>query len=371
MSRTAAAGLGRSSRKLAGELGKRIRSGKLAAGDYLPTVRELCSEHSLSIDTVSRALKSLEAEGLIAAEPRQGYRVLARAGDPLQGHPVAYVPAVLPEGDESRGFHQMLGGAFQRAAAERGWSLLGVSASEATPAQIMEQLKTARVFGAVLDSMNRELLALVERAGMPAVMVDAWEEHTNLDVVTQDNYRGGFLAAEHLVEKGHQRVAWFGPVGDSPLSRERFGGACAAMAAAGLPAPQTYPLDFPGGLTDEERRERARKLLATEHRPRAVLALWGPLTAAVVAAARGLGMVPGRDLDVVGWAPEQAYREVFAAAFERPEDLPAAVVWSAEDMARTAVARLAQRRENPELPPLRINVPTRLQLPRQEQESEG
>ena len=363
MSRTGAARLGRASQKLAAELRKRIESGKLAGGDYLPTVRDLCSDHGVSIDTVSRALKSLEGDGLIVAEPRQGYRVQARAGDPLKGHPVAYVPAVLPQGAESEAFQEMLSGAFQRAAAERGWSLLGVSASGATPAQIMEQLRTARACGVILDNMDRELLALVERAGMPAVMVDAWEEHTRLDVVVQDNYRGGYLAAEHLAEKGHERVAWFGPVGDSPLSRERFGGACAAMAAAGLKPPETYQLNFPGGLTDEERRGRARKLLTTKECPRGVLALWGPLCAAVVSAGRELGLEPGRDLDVVGWSPEEAYVKVFTAAFERRGDLPPTILWSAEEMARTAVARLGQRRENPDLPPLRVSVSTRLQLP--------
>jgi LacI family transcriptional regulator len=337
-----------------------IESGKLVGGDYLPTVRELCAEHGVSIDTVSRALKSLEAAGLIASEPRRGYRVQARAGDPLKGFPVAYVPAIPPGPADPSHFYQMLNTAFQRAAGERGWSLLGINSAAARPAQIMGQLRTARAFGVILDNMNRELLALVEKAGMPAVMVDAWEEHTRLDVVVQDNYRGGYLAAEHLVQKGHKRVAWLGPVGDSPLSRERYGGACAALAAAGVRAPEIAPFDFPGGLTDDQRLERARALLAAEPRPKAVLALWGPVAVAVLNAARELGLVPGKDLDVLGWAPEENYDQVYAGTAGDDGYVPTSVVWSAREMAETAIARLGQRRENPDLPPLRINIPTDL-----------
>ncbi|HOX05005.1 MAG TPA: GntR family transcriptional regulator, partial [Planctomycetota bacterium] len=77
------------------EFGARIREaisqGDYGPGEYLPTVRELSRRHRLACSTVHRALQTLVDEGLVAAENRQGYRVLPGAGDPLRGCPVAYV----------------------------------------------------------------------------------------------------------------------------------------------------------------------------------------------------------------------------------------------------------------------------------------
>jgi len=68
-----------------------IESGRFAGGEFLPPVRELSTRYGVARKTVNRALKVLESDGLVAAEPRQGYRVLARAGDPDQGCPIAFI----------------------------------------------------------------------------------------------------------------------------------------------------------------------------------------------------------------------------------------------------------------------------------------
>src|SRR5260221_452541 len=84
---------GRASSGLASQLRSRIQAGQFASGDFLPSVRELCDRHELAIETVCRGLRILESEGLVAAVPRRGYRVLARANDPAKACPVAYLQA--------------------------------------------------------------------------------------------------------------------------------------------------------------------------------------------------------------------------------------------------------------------------------------
>ena len=61
--------IGRISGQLARALREDILEGKVPAGGYLRTVRELCADHGMSIETVQRAVRALEAEGLIVAEP--------------------------------------------------------------------------------------------------------------------------------------------------------------------------------------------------------------------------------------------------------------------------------------------------------------
>lgn len=61
--------------KLAGELSGLIKSGVLAGGDRLPSVRRLAAERRLSVSTVVQAFRQLEDRGLVEARPQSGYFV--------------------------------------------------------------------------------------------------------------------------------------------------------------------------------------------------------------------------------------------------------------------------------------------------------
>jgi len=334
-----------------------IRSGRVAAGDLLPSVRSLSEKHGMAPKTVNRALKALAVEGLVVAEPRQGYRVLSRALDPDLGHPVAYV--LHNVGDLNRSlddFHQGIWNALHRAAAINSWSLLGIGLEEHAVGEAIGKIQKASAWGVLLDTVNEELLEMVRRNGMPAVMVDAWREDAGLDAVLQDNYQGGYLAAKHLIDQGHKQIAWIGPVGATSHSRERFGGAAAALAAAGLRFSDDLCID----VAEENVRPAGRKLLSRKNRPTAILSLWRGIAVELAGIARELGLVPEKDFNMVGWSTESGYRE-YAAAFPDGPTAPA-IVWKLDDMAHTAIARLADRRLNPALPVTRLNVATELRV---------
>jgi GntR family histidine utilization transcriptional repressor len=60
---------------LAGTLAEGIQSGTYPPGKRLPSIRELCHETALSRQTVGKAMRLLEAEGLIERVPGLGYFV--------------------------------------------------------------------------------------------------------------------------------------------------------------------------------------------------------------------------------------------------------------------------------------------------------
>jgi DNA-binding LacI/PurR family transcriptional regulator len=310
--------------------------------------------------TARRALKRLEAEGLVVAEPRKGYRVLARANDPDRGAPLAYVLSPHPGPELWDDLHKEFVSAFQQAGAVRGWTLLSVGTENRTHQQVVEDLRAARVCAAILDTPSRELMAVVQSAGMPMLVVDDWREDLEIDAVVQDGFRGGLLAGAWLAERGHRRVGWLGPVGVSRQGLERYGGASAALAARGIEITEELRRE----LRDPETVEgvaAARELLSMTDRPTAILALWQGCTASLVKAARELELVPGKDFDMVGWATESGYQKDFRAHFgDGP--VPPAVVWDVGTLGRTAVSRLAERRVNPDLPVIKLKVPTRLRF---------
>ena len=56
-----------------------INSGRLTPGTKLPTVRRLAEDLGLAVNTVARAYRELEAEGLIETRGRAGTVVASRA----------------------------------------------------------------------------------------------------------------------------------------------------------------------------------------------------------------------------------------------------------------------------------------------------
>jgi DNA-binding LacI/PurR family transcriptional regulator len=343
-------------------LRSRIASGEVSPGGFLPGVRRLAGELGVSPQTAHRALKQLAAEGLLVAEPSRGYRVLPSANDPTRGCPVAYLLGTSGPLEQLDPAHQALLAQFQQAAATRGWSLLALSAEGRSQGEMLEQLRTSRACGAALDTVNPKVLAMAERAGIPALMVDAYVEDAELDAVLQDNHRGGMLAAKHLVAAGHQRIAWVGPQIRTAHSSERLGGAMAGLALSGMDLPASRRVEIPDTESEADTIERLRVLLSGPDRPTGILALWRTLGGCVYKAAASLGLEPGKnkDFELVSWSAEESYEHTCRDLFGGSK--PAMIVWSRREMAQAAVSRLAERRANPELPIMRINVRTRLRF---------
>jgi DNA-binding transcriptional MocR family regulator len=72
-------------RRIADEVSARIADGTLRPGDRLPSVRRTSAQWGVSIPTVLQAYRLLEAQRVVAARPKSGFFVLARAAS----HPVA------------------------------------------------------------------------------------------------------------------------------------------------------------------------------------------------------------------------------------------------------------------------------------------
>lgn len=351
--------VGRDSAEIISLLRARISTGEIGPGEFAPTVRALSQEYGVSRGTAWRALKALEAEGLISAQPRHGYRVLSRAGDPGQGAPLAYVLSREgPEESEPAVFYRQLEVTLRRVAGEKGWSMVALSAGKGQEKALFERLSGLRVCGLIMDAFSPTFIDGARKTGLPVVLVDSWRREVGFDAVVQDNFAGGQLAASYLLERGQRKVGWFGPIGEGHHSRERYGGAAAALAEAGLSFSNVTEAD----RLAPDLEEKAREFLSQKDRPDGVLALWLPVAEALAAAARSLGLKFGKDLEMVGWCAEEAYDPGFLAAMTGGP-VPPAVVWSAAAMAETAVGRLAERRANPELPVIRMNVPLRLKRP--------
>jgi GntR family transcriptional regulator len=67
-------------RQLVDQLRFLIGAGRFAAGSYLPTMRELADELGLNLNTVNRAYRQLQRDGLVRSTPGKGALVAAAGG---------------------------------------------------------------------------------------------------------------------------------------------------------------------------------------------------------------------------------------------------------------------------------------------------
>lgn len=58
--------------QLRGQIARRASAGDFEAGQKLPTVRSLAAELGLATNTVARAYRELEADGVVVTEGRRG-----------------------------------------------------------------------------------------------------------------------------------------------------------------------------------------------------------------------------------------------------------------------------------------------------------
>jgi LacI family transcriptional regulator len=155
-----------------------------------------------------------------------------------------------------------------------------------------------------------EEVELFHAAGVPLVLLD--HAHPTLPSVTIDDVAGGRMATEHLLELGHQRIAFVGDDEGNAYgftsSAARRAGYEAALRAAGLePDPELVVRGERGRL---EAGRAALRLLALEAPPTAVFAAsddqaLGVLDAAVEACIpvpEALSVVGFDDVEVARWA---------------------------------------------------------------------
>jgi LacI family transcriptional regulator len=140
-------------------------------------------------------------------------------------------------------------------------------------------------------------------AGVPVVLLDIRRRH-DVPTVMIDDVEGGRIATRHLVDLGHERIAFIGEQPDNPLgftaSKDREQGYRDTMAAAGLTVRNGDVRHGPH--VRQAARRLADELLARAgQRPTAIFASSDVQALGVMEAARTQRLNVPDDLSVVGF----------------------------------------------------------------------
>ena len=202
-----------------------------------------------------------------------------------------------------------------------------------TEVRFLEDLRDRQVDGMIIASfatVMADLEPLLD-AGVPLVALGARLQDPRLDVVTTDDEHGAYLATEHLVGRGHRRIALMGgPDGGGDM---RQAGYRRALEAAGR--PYRPELVVSGRWVRAGGAEAMRRLLDIDEPPTAVFAANDLMAIGAMDAIHERGLsVPG-DVALVG------YDDIEAAVLVSPA--LTTVVNPAEEAGREAGRLLLDR----------------------------
>jgi LacI family transcriptional regulator len=273
-----------------------------------PTIGDVAREAGVGVGTVSRVLN-----GGDRVRPETRLRVLAVI-DELEYHPspaaqslrrgrTNTVSVIAPFATRASGVERLRG--VVSALRPSGYELMlyDVETPEQRRARFDDVARGGRSDGTIVVSLplRPKEAEVFERAGVPVVLLD--REHRGFSSVAVDDVRGGYMAAKHLIDLGHEKIAFLGDVRRTPFgftsSARRLEGFRKALAEAKLKLPPALVKEGPHGRHVAHRL--TAELLEGRIVPTALFAASDTQALGVLESADGAGVsVPG-ELSVIGF----------------------------------------------------------------------
>ena len=280
-----------------------------ATGRGRVTLRTIAETAGVHVSTVSRILNNQLGDSQHTAAPDTVERVLAVAAalrytpnpsaKSLRTRRSSHIGVLVPTLTDI--VLATIYEGIEEAAERHGYSTF-VTNSQDDPGRRERQTATmlarhpdAMIFGDA--DFHSDFLARQRRKGVPFCLVSRRVE--GFLSVTTDDYRGGQLAAEHLLDLGLVRAAVLAGKPFASTAIDRTAGFLDTFRSAGHPIADHLilygPFDTTGG------REAMQAVLSTQRRLDAVFATNDFAAIGAMGALRDAGLVAGVDVAVIGY----------------------------------------------------------------------
>lgn len=272
----------------------------------MPTIRDVAKRAGVAPTTISRVINN---SGYVSKETRQrveaaiaelGYvpNTLARS---LRFKKTNTLALVVP--DITNPFWTTVARGVEDAASDRDFNVIlcNTDESEAEQEKYLTVLLQKQIDGILLAPARStaEPVELIQRQGVPVVVLDRRVPYALVDMVRCDSELGAYRLVRHLLTLGHRRIAMLtGPQGVS-TAEDRVAGYQQALGEIGLDA--NSDVVYYGEFTQASGYEMTQQALTATPRPTALFAANNFIAIGSLKALRDAGLQVPEDMTLVSF----------------------------------------------------------------------
>ncbi|MFJ6533003.1 LacI family DNA-binding transcriptional regulator [Microbacterium sp. NPDC091662] len=272
------------------------------------TLLEVADLAGVSLKTASRALNDEKYVSVptkarvVAAAQELGYHLNSTASQLRRGISSGFVAFIA--GDLANPFYSSLAKGIESEARLQGMQMTLASSDEdpETEATLLQEFLSRNVEAIILvpTDTSHERAEALQRERVPIVFVDRVPRGVTADSIVLDNQAGARAAVEHLIDVGHERIAFIGDYPRLQTHEERLAGYRDAVQRVPERFREVYVRsglhDVPGA------RDAVRLLMELDEPPTAYFTSNNRVTVGATLAFRGVTSPPALvgfdDLDV-------------------------------------------------------------------------
>jgi LacI family transcriptional regulator len=321
----------------------------------MTTMGDVARIAGVSASTVSHVLngtRNVDAATRLrveAAIEETGYRrnVVARALAAGRTHTVGLSISAL-----TNPYFGSLVHAVERALSDAGYVLIVGDSHDDVESEkrVTDSLLDRQVDGIIVApaaGSERVTLPGIARIRTPLVLIDRVLD-IDCDQVGPENFSSARTLTEHLLERGHRRIAVVRGLAGISSTVERFDGYAAALADRGIALDPALVVDGESNTDVAEREVRA--LMSRQDRPTALVSMNNAMTIGTLKAVRRLGLSIPADVAFACY-DDFEWSDLF-------EPKLTAAAQDVETIGATAADLLLRRIRGDDGAPQRIRVPT-------------
>lgn len=247
-------------------------------------ISELARHLDLAVSTVSRVLSGNAEKYRISPATADRIRQAAKEhqvrpdllGSSLRKGSLGMIGLLVP--DITNPFFSQMARAIELELRDSGIAVQLCDANEdaETEERLLQQMLARRLDGLIFAPVGIQsprLSSLIESASFPIVLIDRVLPDITAPSVSIDNADAGRIAATHLLEAGHRRIACVRGATESLIDSERLRGIREALKEGGIPNEDLIVAGE--GYSETASRKAAEQILLHSPQPSAVITLSG------------------------------------------------------------------------------------------------